>query len=97
MTSNEVIDRLKQHRTELEALGIDHLSLFGSVARGSQGAASDVDLLAEFNPEARIGFAIVGIQRRLEEILDRPVDLMRAPINKPRLRQAIESEAILAF
>lgn len=55
------------------------------------------DLLAEFNPSARIGFGIVGIQLRLEEIVGGPVDLLRSPVNKPRLKQAIDRQAILAF
>jgi len=97
MNKDEVIKRLKLHRPELQAMGIDHLFVFGSVARGDQGAGSDIDLLAEFNPSARLGFAIVGIQRRLEEILESPVDLLRAPVKKPRLKKAIESEAITAF
>jgi len=97
MDKNAVIDRLNCHRPELEALGIDHLFIFGSLARGDQSSSSDIDLLAEFNPSTRVGFAIVGIQRRLEEILDRPVDLLRAPVTKPRLRNVIESEKIRAF
>lgn len=97
MKRDDIIARLKQHRPELEALGIDHLFVFGSLARGEQTSDSDVDLLAEFNPSARIGFAIVGLQRRLEEIVGGPVDLLRAPVKKPRLQQTIEREAVLAF
>jgi predicted nucleotidyltransferase len=97
MTKDDVIARLRHHRRELEALGIDHLFVFGSVARGEHTSASDVDLLAEFNPSARIGFGIVGIQLRLEEIVGRPVDLVRSPVNKPRLKQAIDREVVLAF
>ena len=88
---------MKQHRPELEALGIDHLFVFGSVTRGEQTAKSDVDLLAEFNPTARPGFGIVGVQRRLEEIVGGRVDLLRAPVRMLRLKQAIEREAVLAF
>ena len=97
MNADEVIAQLRRHRPELEALGIDHIFIFGSTARGDHTPTSDVDLLAEFNPTARVGFAIVGIQRRLAEIVGGPVDLLRAPVSKPRLKRAIESEAVLAF
>ncbi|MCA9472990.1 MAG: nucleotidyltransferase domain-containing protein [Nitrospira sp.] len=97
MVREDVIARLNSHKPELESLGISHLYLFGSVARGDKASTSDVDLLAEFQPTASIGFAIVSIQHRLEEILGCPVDLVRSPIEKPRLKQVVEREAILAF
>ncbi len=97
MRREDAIATLNAHKPELEALGIVHLYLFGSVARGDNAAASDVDLLAEFNPTTRIGFAIVSIHRRLEEILGCKVDLLRSPIEKPRLKHAVEREAVLAF
>jgi len=78
-------------------MGIDHLYLFGSHARNEATTTSDVDLLAEFNPKARVGFKIVSIKSRLEEILERPVDLLSSPLEKPRLKRVVDSEAVLAF
>lgn len=97
MKRDEVIARLRAHQMELETLGVDHLRLFGSVARDEATAASDIDLVAEFNPAARVGFAIVGIHRRLEEILQCKVDLLRAPIHQPDLQRRIDSEGVYAF
>jgi len=97
MRREKVIELLNSHRPELEALGIDHLCIFGSVARDQAKSKSDVDLVAEFNPTARIGFAIVSIHKRLEEILDCKVDLVRAPIYRPELKQAVEREGVYAF
>lgn len=97
MRREEAIARLNAHKPELETLGIAHLYLFGSVARGDNTSVSDVDLLAEFNPINKIGFAIVSIHHRLEEILGCKVDLLRSPIEKPRLKQVVEREAVLAF
>ena len=34
MERNEAIHRLKQHEAELKRLGVEHLYLFGSTARG---------------------------------------------------------------
>jgi len=97
MDRQDIIDRLNRHRSELESLGILHLSVFGSMARDEGAASSDIDLLAEFNPSVRVGFGIVGVERRLGEILGRPVDLLRAPVRKPRLKMAIDQDAVLAF
>lgn len=97
MTRDDVITRLNEHRPELERLGIDRLRVFGSVARGENTKVSDIDLVAEFDPHVRIGFAFVGIKRRLEEILECDVDLLRAPIRQPELGMRIEKEGIYAF
>lgn len=51
------------------------LSLFGSVLRDDFTAESDVDVLAEFDPQARIGWEIVGIADELSSMFGRQVDL----------------------
>ena len=40
---------LRDHQAELEAVGVVHLRLHGSVARGDASEASDVDLIADFD------------------------------------------------
>jgi predicted nucleotidyltransferase len=55
---------------------IRKLSLFGSVLRDDFRPDSDVDVLVEFEPEAKISyFDLAGMQIDLEEILGRPVDI----------------------
>ena len=51
------------------------LALFGSVLRDDFTPESDVDILVEFEPDARIGFAFTTIQDELSGILGRQVDL----------------------
>jgi len=56
--------------------GIGRLSFFGSVLREDFGPESDVDVLVEFVPDARVGlFEFVDLQRQLGELLGRDVDL----------------------
>ena len=58
------------------ARGIRKLSLFGSVLRDDFDAArSDVDMLAEFMPDAHPGLAYFGFGEELSEIIGHPVDL----------------------
>ena len=93
-----VLDTLRAHAPELRAAGIRHLSLFGSVARGDAEADSDVDLAAELNPDANIGlFALIGLERRLAELLRRPVDLVPEPVEKQRLQANIDRDRLVAF
>ena len=97
-TAEQVIDILRRQEAELRRAGIRHLSLFGSVARGDAGIDSDVDLVAELDPEARVGmFALGALERRLAELIGRPVDLLPEPIEKPRLRANIDRDRRRAF
>jgi uncharacterized protein len=101
----DIIAALRSHDAELSGAGIRHLSLFGSVARGEAGDASDeagdasdVDLAIELDSSAQVGlFRLMGLQRRLTEILGRSVDLVPEPAENPRLRQNIERDRRRAF
>lgn len=96
--AEHVLATLRAHEAGLRAAGIRRLLLFGSVARGDHDAGSDVDLAAELDPEARIGlFAPMGLQRRLAELLDRPVDLLPEPVEKQRLRANMDRDRRRAF
>lgn len=57
---------------------VSKLHVFGSFAEGARDFASDVDFIVEFD---RDGFSgafeqFMGFKERLEEILERPVDLL---------------------
>ncbi|HUI14364.1 MAG TPA: nucleotidyltransferase domain-containing protein [Xanthobacteraceae bacterium] len=102
MKRDELISRLRAHEQELRAAGVTGLALFGSAARGEQRDDSDVDVVVKLSAEARSeGFAYFGrldtLNRRLTEILDRPVDIVVEPIRKEGLRQEIERDQIVAF
>ena len=96
--SENVIAALRNHDAELRCAGVRHLSLFGSVARGEAGDASDVDLAVELDRSAHVGlFRLMSLQRRLTEILGRKVDLLPEPVENPRLQQNIERDRRRAF
>ena len=96
--AKKVIQALRAHEQELRESGIRKLSLFGSVARGDAAPDSDVDLLAELDPQARIGlFRLVGLEQRLSDLLGRPVDLTLEPVEAPRLRANVMRDLLRAF
>jgi len=97
MKRSEVLSQLKRHRKEFEALGVEHLRLFGSVARDEAAPGSDIDVLATFKPKARPGLKVVRLRRRLEEVLGHPVDLVRAPVRHAALERAILEDGVTAF
>jgi predicted nucleotidyltransferase len=58
---------------------IRRLSIFGSVLRDDFGPDSDVDVLVEFEPEARHSFFdLVRMQGELAAMFGRKVDLVEA-------------------
>jgi hypothetical protein len=72
-----------------------HLGVFGSFARGEAGPDSDIDLLVEFEPEARVSvFTLVYVQDDLAEMLGRRVDLSPRSGLKPPLRDQILATTI---
>jgi predicted nucleotidyltransferase len=93
-----VIAKLRACEAELKDAGIVRLSLFGSVARGDASLNSDVDLMAEFDPQRQFSLLdMVRLENRLAEILGVPVDLAPARALKNRIRERVAREAVLAF
>ena len=98
MDKQTVISTLLAHQIELQELGVDHLTLFGSVARDEAGVDSDVDLLATFNKAKALSLLkVIAIQRKISEILGCPVDLGSKTAVKPRLKPHIEADLIDVF
>lgn len=75
------------------------LSLFGSVLTDCFGPDSDVDVLVEFEPGARVSlFDVGGMMHELTEMLGRQVDI-RTPADLSRYfrdRVIAESELLYA-
>jgi predicted nucleotidyltransferase len=73
--------------------GISRMGIFGSVARGEQTEASDVDICIE-SPSMGL-LSLSGIYLKLEKLLEAPVDVVRMHKNmNPRLRQRIKNEIV---
>ncbi len=67
-------------------------------SRGEDRPESDIDIMVELAPEARIGlFQYVGIVHFLEDMFAGRVDVANRDGLKPLLRPAFEREAIYAF
>ena len=77
---------------------VGELSVFGSAARGEMGPDSDIDLLVEFIPEARVDLLDhAGLMLDLTELLGRRVDLVSKRGLKPLIRASILDEARLVY
>jgi predicted nucleotidyltransferase len=77
--------------------GIAELAVFGSVARGTAGPDSDIDLLYVREPGNDLGMAYFALQDDLEELLGRPVDLVaRDGLNRIG-RDEVLAEALVLY
>lgn len=78
---------------------IRRLSLFGSVLRADFRPDSDVDVLVEFEPEARVGFfKLVDMQDELSAMLGgRTVDLRTPRDLSPYFRSEVQAGARLEY
>ena len=95
MRRHSVLARLGECVGEMNGLGVQSLYLFGSTARDE---ASDVDLFLDAEPTSRFdGFDLVELKAWLEQRLDAKVDLAAREGLHPRLRTAIEGEAVRGF
>ncbi|HEY3989226.1 MAG TPA: nucleotidyltransferase domain-containing protein [Acidobacteriaceae bacterium] len=98
MDRHRIIETLRSHKGELQTAGIVHLSLFGSVARGEASSASDIDLMADFDPSKRLTLVTLGsLQGRLSKMLGTEVELSSSSWMREPVRSKAEREAVLAF
>lgn len=84
-------------RAFCERWHVSELSLFGSVLTDRFGPQSDVDVMVAFAPQASVGLIAMGrMQRELEQIFGRRVDLVTRSGLKRRIKESITSQVIYA-
>ncbi len=91
------LDALRLHRDVIERTarlhGARRIRVFGSVARGTAREDSDLDLLVELEP-GRSLLDLIAIEQDLEDALGIRAQVITEGSLKPRLRDAIISEAV---
>ena len=93
---SEIKKILKEHEKELkEKYGIEEIGIFGSYLRGEAKEESDLDILVEFNPYAKISLLeFVELENILSDLLGIKVDLVERSALKPRIGKQILSEVV---
>ncbi|MBI4669659.1 MAG: nucleotidyltransferase family protein [Elusimicrobia bacterium] len=86
---------LAQHKQELRNdFYVNNIGVFGSYVRGDQTNNSDLDILVDF--EKPVGWEIVDLRDRLNELLGMKVDLVikGAASRKPLLWKSIQEDLV---
>ncbi len=88
-----MVQKIAGMRQELnERFTVIRIGIFGSVARGEAGPESDVDIIVELAEPTFDHY--MDLKFRLEEVLQRRVDLVIADTVKPRLKPIIQRETV---
>jgi predicted nucleotidyltransferase len=95
MERDAAIATLKQHEAELKRLGVEHLFLFGSTARGDAREDSDIDLFFDY-PRGKFGlYELMDVKATAARI--RTTDIMTRDSIHKALRARVEADAIPVF
>jgi predicted nucleotidyltransferase len=98
MKLEQALITLRNAEPALRAKGIVHAGIFGSTARGDARAESDVDILIDFDPSARITvYDYVAVKDDIAKLFERPVDVIDRRGLKPHLRQPVTRDVVYAF
>ena len=95
-TLTDIQTNLRQIQPFLQqAYQVAQLGIFGSYVRGEQTPTSDLDILVEFNPDARFGLVtFCELENYLSETLALKVDLVMKAGLKSHIGDRILQEVI---
>lgn len=92
--SKKYLNIFSDHRATLrDKYHVKEIGIFGSVARGEQTAASDVDVLVEFSEPVGF-FSFLDLEDFLSHALGKKVDLVTKRALKPAVRDQILNDAV---
>ena len=96
--ASEILEILRTAAPRLRELGVEHLSLFGSTARGTQRPDSDIDLLLDLDKQRKIDLLdYAGIVAEIQKMVPQHVDVALRKTLKARVARNVGRDEIRAF
>jgi predicted nucleotidyltransferase len=90
----EMKNIIKENKKLLEdRYKVKEIGVFGSFVSGEQKRGSDVDILVDFYEVPDL-FKFINLERYLQRILKKKVDLVRKPVVRKELKKKILSEVV---
>ena len=93
-TRDFVLTELFKVRAKLRSFGVQRIAVFGSVARNTACADSDIDILVDFALLDETADNCFGLQDFLEDHFQRKVDVITESGLKPFSRDLVMRDAI---
>ena len=91
-TFNDVQAQSEQIKKIAATCGVDHIRVFGSVARGEALQNSDIDFLVHFNNKSNL-MDLVKLKYELEQLLHQHVDVVTEQGLHWYIRESVLREA----
>ena len=93
-TKERILTTITANQDTIRAFGVKRLGLFGSFVRRHPQPHSDIDLLVEFEPGKKTFDNFIQLCFLLEQLLERPVELVTveslSPYIGPRILKEVE-------
>jgi uncharacterized protein len=93
--SLDELRRTKRHQIlrAAKTFGARNVRVFGSLARGTDSTASDIDLLVDLDPDRTL-MDLGGLLMELQTLLGRPVDVATEAMLRPHVREHALRDAV---
>lgn len=93
-TLEEIKVILKRHKEEVvREYNVKEIGIFGSIVREEQKKRSDIDILVEYYELPDL-LKLIELERRLQRILKKKVDLVEKSGIRPELKTRILKEVV---
>jgi predicted nucleotidyltransferase len=93
---HELLATIKAHKQILkERYKVKEIGVFGSFVRSEQTTESDVDILVDFFEVPDL-LVFINLERYLQRVLRKKVDLVRKPVVRKELKERILNEVVYA-
>jgi predicted nucleotidyltransferase len=93
---HELLATIKAHKQILkERYKVKEIGVFGSFVRSEQTTESDVDILVDFFEVPDL-LVFINLERYLQRVLKKKVDLVRKPVVRKELKERILNEVVYA-
>jgi hypothetical protein len=93
LTKNDIIEKLRELKPVLaNEFNVKEIGLFGSYSDNEQNKESDIDILVEFYKP--IGWKFFSLEKYLEDVFNKKVDLVTKKALKKQLRERILNQTL---
>jgi len=96
MQKQDILNHLKSHQKYYsDKFGIHFIGLFGSFARDEANENSDIDILYKIENGKKLSmFKYLELNKQLEELFHKKIDLVRYEKLKPQIKDYIQKDIV---